>query len=97
MGSIPTAATNRRKNKMKTIYYAYADNVCTEEQFDRLGEVEGMFDEQGKLIGAWCLNDGNWRSEYFDPFMEALGIQVDGLPPELNAVVAEEFINFFGV
>lgn len=54
---------------MKTIYHVY---ICD----DDVGEVEGMFDTDGKLLGTWSNNDGNWRGEYFDPFMKELGIEV---------------------
>lgn len=37
-------------------------------------ECEGVFHE-GKLIGSWSTNDAAWR-EYFDEFMEKLGIEV---------------------
>ena len=53
---------------MKTIYL-----VGDEEE----GEVEGMFDDKGNIIHCWTCNDANWRNEYFDPLMEALGIKVE--------------------
>jgi hypothetical protein len=40
------------------------------------GEIEGMFDEYGKLLGTWCSNDATWRDEYFADFMDALDITV---------------------
>lgn len=52
---------------MRTIKYVY-----TEEY----GEIEGMFDENDELLGAWSCNDANWRDEYFSEFMEKLGIKV---------------------
>jgi hypothetical protein len=51
---------------MKKIYHVQCDAM----------EVEGMFDEDGKLLGAWCLNHANWRGEYFNSFMKATGIKV---------------------
>jgi hypothetical protein len=52
---------------MKTVYHVY-----DEEE----GEVEGMFDEKGKLIDTWCCNDASWRGEYFDGFMTWAGIKI---------------------
>jgi hypothetical protein len=46
------------------------------------GEIEGMFSEDGKLLGAWCTNDGKWRGEYFDGFLQTLDIQVKYLDDE---------------
>ena len=43
---------------------------------DDVGEVEGMFLDDGTMLGTWCCNDASWRSEYFNGFMEALGVQV---------------------
>ena len=51
---------------MKKVYHVQCEAM----------EVEGMFDEDGKLLGAWCLNDADWRSEYFNDFMKAAGIKV---------------------
>ena len=53
-------------NEKRTIYHVYADEY----------EVEGMFDEDGKLLGAWSGNDGTWRHEYFNEFLKKLGITV---------------------
>lgn len=41
------------------------------------GEIEGMFNEGGEILGCWSRNDGNWRSEYFDGFIESLGHTID--------------------
>lgn len=38
--------------------------------------MKGMFDEGGAMLGWWSCNDGGWRGEYFDPFLEAAGIHV---------------------
>lgn len=35
-----------------------------------------VFNESGKQIGSWHANDGKWREEYFNPFLEELGIKV---------------------
>jgi hypothetical protein len=39
-----------------------------------------MFDENGKLLGCWSCNDAKWRHEYFNHFMDRLGIEVLQLP-----------------
>jgi hypothetical protein len=52
---------------MKTIWH-----VSSEDE----GEIEGIFDENGELLGMWCCNDAHWRNEYFSPFMKGLGIEV---------------------
>ena len=44
---------------------------------EAFGEIEGMFDSDGKLLGIWCNNDACWRQEYFGPFLEALNIRVE--------------------
>lgn len=51
---------------MKTIYHVVSDEV----------EAEGMFDESGELLGAWCLNDAMWRREYMNLFMQKLGVSI---------------------
>lgn len=43
---------------------------------DDVGEIQGAFNEKKDLIGWWCLNDANWRHEYFNDFMKELGIEV---------------------
>lgn len=53
---------------MKTIYLAYSDTYGE--------DVEGMYDADGNLLDLWACNDASWRGEYFDTFMEALGIKV---------------------
>jgi hypothetical protein len=52
---------------MKIVYHLYDE---------KHGEVEGMFDADGALLDTWCCNDANWRNEYFDGFMKALGVDV---------------------
>lgn len=56
---------------LKIVYHVYAENL----------EMEGMFDQDGNLLAMWCLNDANWRNEYFDGFMTALGVTITS-PPE---------------
>lgn len=54
---------------MKKVYLV---NMCHDEQ----GEAQGMFSEEGELLGTWAFNDGNWRTEYFDGFAEKMGFEV---------------------
>lgn len=58
------------KKPMVTIYSVYIEDC------DFGGEVEGMIDESGKVLGFWFSNDASWRDEYFNGFMEELGIKV---------------------
>ena len=46
-------------------------SVCDDE----VGEVEGMFQEDGTLIDMWANNDATWRSEYFSGILEYLGAE----------------------
>ena len=62
---------NLNEQKMKKIYYVYDEGDC-----EMYGETEGFFDEKGTLLQWWCCNDANWRSEYMDPLLEALGFNV---------------------
>jgi hypothetical protein len=43
----------------------------------KMGEVQGMFDMEGNLLGAWSDNNAAWRNEYFSPFLEKVGIIVE--------------------
>lgn len=38
-------------------------------------EAQGVF-KDGNLIAAWSMNDADYRSEYFNGFMNKLGIKV---------------------
>lgn len=42
---------------------------------DEVGEVEGMFEENGNLIDFWACNDADWRSEYFAGVLKFLGAE----------------------
>lgn len=55
---------------MKALYIVYyeGDEYC--------GEVEGMFNAKGELLGWWSTNDACWRNEYFSPFMLTQGLKV---------------------
>lgn len=55
---------------MRNIYFVDLES-------DETGECQGMFDEDGNLLGMWASNDGNWRGEYFDGFLRELGIKVN--------------------
>lgn len=58
----------------RTIFIVYVAD-------DELGEAEGVFDSRGLLLDAWSTNDGNWRHEYYNPFMKKLGITVERREP----------------
>lgn len=54
---------------MKKLYFCNTDDDL----------IEGVFNEKGELLDAWSPNDANWRNEYFNGFMAALGFDcVDG-------------------
>lgn len=53
---------------MITIYFV---DYCGDE-----GEAQAFYNEDNSLLHYWWSNDGNWRSEYFDPLLKALGIKV---------------------
>lgn len=78
--------------KNKVIYIAY---FCE----GNLGEVEGVFDDKGKLMDAWCCNDASWRGEYMNGFMEKLGITVkDGeFPAKWKKKAVADLHKFFGI
>lgn len=73
--------------KPRVIYHVY----------DGENEIEGMFDENGEWLGAWCCNDANWRNEYFDGFLEALGISVESAPEDIEEKAIEELRERFDV
>lgn len=72
---------------MKKIYSFYSE---------KYGEVEGMFDEKGKLLDCWSCRDANWRNEYFNGFMEKLGVQVLALPKKYEKKALEQIRECFG-
>jgi hypothetical protein len=53
--------------KTKTIYHVYAEVF---------GEYDFFFDEKGNELCHWHLNDAHWRSEYMNPLLTALGIEL---------------------
>ncbi len=59
---------------MKTVYIFGLDSP----------EIEGFFDEKGKLIDYWYCNDALWRDEYFNPVFKKLGIDIQSIPPKLR-------------
>jgi hypothetical protein len=69
---------------MKTIRWVIVDDH----------EVEGMFSEDGELLGAWCLNDADWRQEYFSGFMETIGIEVIR---DDSLALQQKLKNWFGI
>jgi hypothetical protein len=44
--------------------------------FVEYGETD-VFLEDDKVIAYWWGNDAHWRSEYMDPLLSALGIEVE--------------------
>jgi hypothetical protein len=73
---------------MRTIYYSSIED-------DDVGEVEGMFGEDGNILGMWASNDANWRNEYFREFMRALGIQVD-TSGKFNSLLRDKAMEMWG-
>lgn len=73
---------------MKNIYRFYSE---------KYGEVEGMFEEDGKMIDCWSCNDATWRSEYFNGFMKKLGINVLRLPEKFEKKALEQIRECFGL
>ena len=69
---------------MLTIYHVV---LCDDE----VGEVEGFFDESGSLLATWSLNDANWRNEYHNSLIEALGIRVEQGGSGLEALLKAEW------
>ena len=62
---------------MEKIYFVSTDgNITLNGKKYALGEIEGFCSEDGKVLGWWSLNDGDWRGEYFDGFIEELGFKV---------------------
>jgi hypothetical protein len=54
--------------------------------------VEGMFDEDKKLLGAWCYNDAEWRGEYMNGFIKNLGfVVVQSYDNEMRGILREHF------
>ncbi len=58
---------------MRTIHHVFIEDC----------EVEGFFDENGKLLDYWYCNDADWRGEYFNPVFRKLGIDIKGPPDPL--------------
>lgn len=42
------------------------------------GEMQFFFDAKHNLLHYWACNDANWRAEYMDPLMKALGFKMEG-------------------
>ncbi len=73
---------------MKIVYYMWDGEY---------GEIEGMFDEQGELIGSWHSNDAHWRQEYFGKFMRNLGVEVKPVDPHMHDVLLKKLRYACGV
>jgi hypothetical protein len=59
--------------------------------------IEGVFHQDGRLLGYWSPNDANWRS-YFNLFMKELGFEMieifdwdDWRIKKLQSVAKEEW------
>lgn len=65
---------------MQVIYHLY----------DGKYEIEGMFSQQGNIIGCWSLNDACWRNEYFEGFLNELGYQVSKPPKHLKKAMLHQ-------
>lgn len=65
---------------MRTLYFVYTEQV---------GEVEGIFDQDGTLLDFWSCNDACWRNEYFSPFMAKLGYTVEYGPEWMDEKLVE--------
>lgn len=42
----------------------------------KVGEAQGMLDENGFVIGYWPLRDAMWQNEHFESFLSHLGIEI---------------------
>lgn len=73
---------------MKIIYEFYSE---------KYGEVEGMFNTDGKLIDCWSSNDANWRGEYFNGFMKKIGVEVERLPKKFEKKALEQIVEEMGL
>lgn len=58
--------------KKKIVYTYYYDGDA--------GEIDAFFNEKFKLLEYWSCNDALWRTEYMNPLLETLGIEVKPLP-----------------
>lgn len=76
---------------MKTIYIIYSESGDA-------GECNLVFDENLKCIDGWSCDDATWRDDYFNGFMEQLGITVKDFHPKLTEeFVAKRAKKFFGL
>lgn len=80
-------AKSKSKSKNKVIYYYYTP---------AWGEMQGMFDDTGKMLGSWSCNDANWRGEYMEGFLNKLGIIVDRLPEKFKQKALEQIADCYG-
>ena len=65
---------------MKTVYKASIESP----------EMEGFFDENGKLLDYWYCNDACWRDEYFNGVFKKLGIDIKPIPAKLKKMASRE-------
>ena len=57
---------------------------------------ECMVDENHNILGVWHENDAQWRGEYFNNFMEKLGIEVSSMKGN-NSTIEKNLNDMFGV
>lgn len=67
-------AITRSIHEAKAVTKIY--HIYDEGDDENYGETEGMFSEEGELLGGWCLNDAHWRGEYMNGFLQSLNIEV---------------------
>ena len=72
---------------MKIIYHFY-----TQEPF----ECEAMFDEKGKMLDCWECRDARWSNEFFDYFLEKLGIEILPLPKKYTKLAIKQLRENYG-
>lgn len=67
---------------MKKIYLFSNDVDAEDDDENALGEYEAFFDDNKKFLAGWSLNDAQWRDEYMDGLMQALGYEVVIVPAD---------------
>jgi hypothetical protein len=73
---------------MKIIYHFYTEALTD--------DCEGMFDEKGKMLDCWSCRDARWQNEFFDYFLEKLGIEVLPLPKKYSKKALDQIRENFG-
>lgn len=63
---------------------------------DDVGECEGFYAEDEKLITQWSLNDAHWRGEYMESLLEYLGAVVKEGDKKLHTKFKKEMMELYG-